>query len=84
MKYGTASKKTYDQQSSKPACASAQFKQDLCNRKKKKKKKNHVKLFCLAPTHSSTGPAYDFFFFFLNTRTRYARSIAWAYKDTKK
>ena len=43
----------------------------------KKKKKNHVKLFCLAPTHSSTGPAYDFFFFFfLNTRTRYARTIA--------
>ena len=25
MKYGTVSKKTYDQQSSRPACASAQF-----------------------------------------------------------
>ena len=60
MKYGTASKITFDQQSSSQprACASAQFEQDLCNRK------NHVRSFCLALTHSSTGPAYGVFFFF--------------------
>ena len=45
MKYGTASKKTYDQQSSRPECecASAQFEQDLCDREKKKKKKKKKK-----------------------------------------
>ena len=36
MKYGTASKNTYDQQSFRSPCAfaSAQFEQHLCNRKK--------------------------------------------------
>ena len=80
MKYVTASKKTYDQQSSRPACAcvSIQFK-DLFNKKtttkkktkqqnnnnkeKKKTTKKRVRPFCPPPTQSSTGPAYDSFFF---------------------
>ena len=66
MKYGA---KTYDQQSSRSAraCASAQFEQDLC----------------LTPVLSGTLSLFHwtcmcrfFYFFFLNTCTQYARTIA--------
>ena len=37
-------------------------KQKTKQKKKKKKQKKHVRPFCLAPAHYSTGPACDVFF----------------------
>ena len=61
MKLGTASKKTYDHQSSRSACASGQLEQDICNNKKNNKKKKQKKQTRKAVL-SSTGPARDVLF----------------------
>ena len=73
LKYGTASKKTYDHQSSRSACAcaSGQFEQNLCNIKQKKKKKKKKKT--RKAVLSSTGPACDGFYRYFKLRKAFSK-----------